>query len=140
MCPCTERQLARSQSAVHAAMLSYVDVTVKTSARTDRRRKEDPNEAKSTGFRMLSPLLAGKALGNLDNLAPFWALLRSSGPRAPHNMELDEVVFRDQGFEAIGGSYPRLPKGLQFTVHVPIARNTSHISEGEVLCLPCFDP
>ena len=76
----------------------------------------------------------------MENLAPFWALLRSLGPRAFHNMELDVLVFRDHGFDVVGSQYPRLPQGVEFTVQIPIARNVAHVSKGDVLCLPCFEP
>ena len=149
-----EHQLARSQVVLHGAMLSHVEVKV-FAASGDRRRaaehrqdqentagapQEHRRRAAETAFVILSPLLAGKAPkdrdGCMENLAPFWALLRCAGPRASHNMELDSVVFRDPGFEAKATPYPHIPKGVGFTVHMPIARNVSHIAKGDVLSLP----
>ena len=102
-------------------------------------KKDDGLNAESL-FRVYSPLLAGKNMNKradcIKNLAPFWALLRCAGPRASHNMELDSVVFRDPGFEAKASPYPHIPKGVGFTVHMPIARNVSHIAKGDVLSLP----
>ena len=95
--------------------------------------------ASETQFVIGSPLLVGKAPKSRDscmqNVAPFWALLRCVGPRDYHNMELDTVVFRDPGFEIIGGAYPQVPKGARFAVHIPMARNVSRISKGEGLRL-----
>ena len=63
-------------------------------------------------------------------------LLQCAGPRASHNMELESVVFRDLGFDAKVIPYPRIPKGVGFTVNMPIARNVCHIAKGELLSLP----
>ena len=138
----TELQLARSQGVVHAAMLSHVEVEVAAGC-GDRRRTAESREPKVTKFVIGSPLLDGKApktrQGCMENLAPFWALLRCAGPRADHNMELDSVAFRDGGFDTIANDYPKMRKGVVFTVQMPIARNSSHISQGEVLCLPFVD-
>ena len=75
----------------------------------------------------------------MENLAPFWALLRCVGPRADHNMELDVGTFRDAGFETITTAFPKMRKGIVFTVNMPIARNSKPISAGEVVCLPSVD-
>ena len=123
-------------------MLSHVEVQVVT-ANCDRRRTAESREGKVTPFVIGSPLLAGKAPKNRDgcmeNLAPFWALLRCGGNTASHNMELDTMVFRDPGFAIKAGTYPQIPKGVEFTVEMHIARNVSHISKGEVLRLPFLD-
>ena len=138
----TKLQLARSQGVVHTAMFSHVEVKV-VAAIGDRRRTAESREGKETPFVIGSPLLAGKAPRNRDvcmeNLAPFWALLRCAGNRASHNMELDTMVFRDPGFETKAGTYPQIPKGVEWTVQMPIARNVCHISKGEVLLLPFLD-
>ena len=121
--------LARSQGVAHAAMLSHVGVKVVVAC-GDRRRT-------------LETRLVGKASKNRDscmgNIVPFWALLRCAGPRAEHNMVLETVVFRDPGFVLKASQYPHIPKGLEVTVEMPIARNVSHISAGEVLRLPFHD-
>ena len=76
----------------------------------------------------------------MENPASFWALLRCGGPVEPHNMELDTVVLRDPGFGAKASAYPQAPKGsIDFALHLPIARNVSHIAKGDVLCLPFVD-
>ena len=75
----------------------------------------------------------------MEKLAPFWALLRCAGPRASHNMELGTLVFRDPGFDTEANDYPKIRKGVEFTVQIPIARNVSHITKGEVLCLPFLE-
>ena len=138
-----QHQLVRGQGVVHTAMLSHVEVNL-TVANGDRRRRDEDRPKRTTEFIQFSPLLAGKAAKNrhdcIQNIVPFWALLRSVGPRAFHNMELDVLVFRDHGFDVVGSQYPRLPQGVEFTVQIPIARNVAHVSKGDVLCLPCFDP
>ena len=53
-------------------------------------------------------------------------------------MEIETVVFRDPGFETKAKDYPKIRKAVEMTVEVPIARNVSHIEEGELLVLP-FD-
>ena len=75
----------------------------------------------------------------MANLAPFWALLGSAGPRADHNMELDTVVLRDTGFDNKAGDYPKLKRGVEFTVHLTVARNSDHIKKGEILLLPFLE-
>jgi hypothetical protein len=72
----------------------------------------------------------------IENVAPFWALLRTGGPFASHNMEIDTVSFRDLGFEVQGSMYPKPPKGINFTASLPVARNVTPIYRGEVLTLP----
>ena len=69
----------------------------------------------------------------MDNLGPFWALVRRAGPNASHNMKLDTEVLRDPGFDA------KACQSFTFTVRMPVARNVSHISKGDVLCLPFSD-
>ena len=135
-------QMARSQGVLHDAMLSMLPLRV-IAGHADRRRKVDIKEPRISTWEIRSPLLAGKTPKNrdqcLENLAPFWAVLRCAGPRASHNMELDHVVFSDSGFEVKGSKYPKLPSSLQFSVEVPILRNICNIEKGEVLCLPFFD-
>ena len=54
-------------------------------------------------------------------------------------MVLETVVFRDPGFVLKASQYPHVPKGLEVTLEMPIARNVSHISAGESLRLPFHD-
>ena len=130
-------QAAPSQGVIHEAMLTEVDVTVISKFGTVKR---DPDNSKDTAFVLRSPLLGGKAVKNrescLENLPPFWALLRTAGPRAQHNMELTTENFRDGGIDIKGASYPKLGRGVEFFTSFPVARNSSHIAKGEVLCLP----
>jgi len=134
-------QLAHSQGVVHEAMLPHVQL--KLIAGSHRRRRASDTEPKITPFVIRSPLLDGKKKKDQDtcmeNIAPFWAVLRCVGPKASHNMEFDTMVFRDTGCDAKTGQFPKLAKGVEFSVEIPILRNVSHISKGELLCLPFFE-
>ena len=136
------RSLHQLQKNMHAALLSHVDATVVTALGRTGKPNKVPATATKQHFVMHSPLLAmgpAKKEGpeqKLENVAPFWALLRAGGPSSPHNMEIDTVSFRDLGFEAMGSAYPKLPKGISCTACLPIARNVTHISPGELLTLP----
>ena len=135
------KALAPSQGVVHEAMLTDVDMTVVNKLGPERRGSEGDNKKKSA-FMVRSPVLAGKAPKNrescLENLPPFWALLRCTGPRAHHNMELSVEVFRDTGIDIKASTFPKVSKGVEFLASFPIARNVTNISAGEVLCLPCM--
>ena len=72
----------------------------------------------------------------MQNVAPFWALLGCGGPSAESNMELDTVVLRDIGFDNKMNDWPKLRKGVDFFVHLVIARNRTLIKKDEVLLLP----
>jgi hypothetical protein len=123
---------------VHPAMLSHVELDVMTGS-NDLRVRGGQDGTKSKWF-LFSPLLAGKNKNThkdcLGNVAPFWSLLRCSSPAVPHNMELESMYFKDGGFDSRVPAFPKLQKGSVFTVQLPIARNISHISKGEILCLP----
>ena len=148
-----QRELAKKDGVVHAAMLSHVEAKVvskdvrsqKPRSKEDVRTVEDQErtQPKVTPFVIGSPLLAGKATKAretcMENLAPFWALLGCAGPRADYNMELDTVVLRDTGFDNKSSDYPKLRKGVEFTVHLVIARNSTLIKKGEVLLLPFLE-
>ena len=133
--------MARSQGVVHEALLSQVKLNV-FAGQADRRRKSDAQAVKTTPFVIHSPLLAGKALKNryacVENLAPFWAVLRAE-PGSFHNMELTSAIFRDAGVDLKGGNFPKIPQAVAFSVELPILRNVSPISKGDVLCLPFLD-
>ena len=75
----------------------------------------------------------------MKHLAHVWAVLRCVGLRAYHNMELESQVFVDLGFELTAGKYPRLPKGMQFSVELHIMRNVSNIDKGGMVLLPMQD-
>ena len=140
----SQLELAKRQGVVHAAMLSHVEVrVVSKGVRSQKPTDQERTQPKVTPFVIGSPLLAGKANKAREtcmaNLAPFWALLGCAGPRADDNMELDTVVLRDTGFDNKMNDYPKLKKGVGFTVHIPIARNVSHIKKGEVLLLPFLE-
>lgn len=133
--------LAKSKGTIHESMIDWVCVDVK--ARLADRRRKDRQDAATTPLVIHSPLLAAKVVKNrercLENLPPFWALLRSAGVLAHHNMELEEVVLRDMGFEVKLGQLQKPTKGVDFTVHTVIARNSCAIAKDEVLCLPVLD-
>jgi hypothetical protein len=138
-----DSRLARSQGVVHEALLSHVKLNV-YAGQMDRRRKSDTKAVKTTPFVIHSPLLAGKSQKNrsacVENLAPFWAVLRCAGTSSWHNMELDSATLSDPGFELKGGSFPKIPQTAGFRVELPILRNVSPISKGDVLCLPFLLP
>ncbi len=75
----------------------------------------------------------------MDNLPPFWALLKCGSPNACHNMEIETIVFTDGGCQAADSKYPKISKLIGFAVDIAIARNTSCIEQGEILCLPYSD-
>ena len=125
-------------------MLSHVEVrVVSKGVRSQKPTDQERTQPKVTPFVIGSPLLAGKANKAREtcmaNLAPFWALLGCAGPRADYNMELDIVVLRDTGFDNKSSDYPKLRKGVGFTVHLTITRNSDHIKKGEVLLLPFLE-
>ena len=133
-------QMPCSQGVVHEAMLTDVKLKV-FSGQKDRRRKAGAEKTRTSLFALRSPLLVGgKSLKGRDeclqNVAPFWAVLRCAGPRAAHNMEFDSVVMGDAGFHMLSGKYAKMPQGVQFSVDFPILRNVRCIDKGEVLCLP----
>ena len=85
-------------------------------------------------------MLAGKATAKrdkcLDNVAPFWALLRAPSPSAPPNMEMQCVTLRDEAFNAMEGPKDlRANKNVQTTAEIPFAINTTNIEKGEILTL-----
>ena len=75
---------------------------------------------------------------------PFWAMLRAIGPKANHNMELEQVVLRDLAVDMKSmdfaksrdlGKHPKTGP-VDFTHEFAIARNVKDIEIGEVLILP----
>jgi len=152
------QKLSQLQSRIHKDMLSHVDATAVTTL--SYKKRGDPDKTTKLRFVMHSPLLTlklggrpggpgdggrpqEKSEGNpageepgIENVAPFWALLRAGGPFSSHNMEIDTVSFRDLGFEVQGSMYPKQPKGISFTASLPIARNVTPIYKGDVLTLP----
>jgi len=145
---------------LHASMLLKVPLFVTITGKTDRQviaasSDEAPKETpkgnqtgkqiikEKHGFDMFSPLLEGKLQKNratsMENLPPFWAVLRCGSPKAVHNMKIEIVPFSNLGFDVQGTRYPKLDKSLEFLAYVPILRNTSDIEKGDILCLPMFD-
>ena len=133
--------LRDTEGVVHQAMLSHVALSVY--GKQDRRRKAETKITHDTHYKVLSPLLAGKAAKLrevvVENLAPFWAVLRCPHSKSLHNMELTSAIFRDSGLELQSGSFPKTPLSCTFNVEVPIMRNVAPISQGDVLCLPFTD-
>jgi hypothetical protein len=138
----SQMKLTKCKGTLHEAMLSHVILKVRAGS-TDRRRRGEQAEPRTTEFAMHSPLLAGRSQrvrgGCLANVPPFWAMLRCAGPRASHNMDFATVVLRDPGWELKAGHFPKVPKGIEFSVEIPIIQNVCPISKGEVLCLPFLD-
>jgi hypothetical protein len=97
---------ALSKGVIDDSMLQAVSVMVHSGV-ADKRRKCDTG--KTVDFRIRSPLMAGKTTTSrttcLENLAPFWAVLRCGGPKSVHNMELHTAVLGNHKFEHAGKSY-----------------------------------
>ena len=52
-------------------------------------------------------------------------------------MEFEQVVFPDAGPSCpVGIKLPKMHKSQEFTVMIPVARNSKKIEKGEVLVLP----
>ena len=130
---------APSQGVIHDAMLSKLPVVVRC-GKVDRRRKADGDTSHDTVFEVRSPLLGVKNLKArstcLQNLTPFWALLRCASPKAEHNMALEDTIFQVSGVDVKDCKFPKMLKTLDVSVQIPIARNSTNIQKGEVLCLP----
>ena len=109
-------------------------------ARKDKRVKgDDGNKSVMTNLEVRSPLVQakGKNLEKiLENLNPFWAVLRCPEPHSCPTMELETQKFMDLGCQASCSKYPK--SVVQFSVEIPIMRNKCHIGKGEILTLP-FD-
>jgi hypothetical protein len=137
--PKVDFKKAPSQGVVHDAMLSKVELTV-IAGNIDRRRKASVAEVTRTSFDIHSPLLAFKNPKSrstcMDNLSPFWALLRCASQKSCFNMDLEILSFSDAGCDLKGIKYPKVAKGVGFAVEIPIARNSCNVEKGDILCLP----
>ena len=127
-------------SPVHSAMLSTLPLTV-VASRRDKRIKFDEKKADVvTKMEVRSPLtkLTAKTHDKLlENLNPFWAIVRCVNPKSSNNMELVSTVFNDTGPDVGGSKFPKL--AVSFSVEVPVLRNVCSIEKDEILCLPFFD-
>ena len=121
-----------------------------TSKKGKRRRTGDghaePPKDINIGFVCLSPLLQGKEQKKrntvLENVNPFWALLRAPTTHADPNMKIETMVLGVPSCTVAAGEPHRgwkLHNDHRFTVSLQYAVNTRPISEGEVLMLP-FEP
>ena len=72
----------------------------------------------------------------MENLNPYWALLRCRSSKDPSNMVLEEQPFTDGGLDLKAAKFPPLPRGFRMKTSVTIARNSSNIERGQVLVLP----
>ena len=133
---------------VHKDMLSKVTIEL-VIGKKDRRKERflsDGAEKKALpkrSFEVRSPLLAFKDKKNrstcLENLPPFWALLRVGGPKAAHNMELEDVVFPIDEIKAAGYNFPKPELIFATSATIHIAHNICAIEKGEVLTLPFLE-
>ena len=123
-------------------MLSTLPLTVVVSHR-DKRIKVDAKKVADveTKMEVRSPLtkVTTKNCDKLmENLNPFWAIVRVACPKSLSNMVLETIVCTDLGLEvATGCKFEK--SGLKFAMDVPILRNACVIAEGEILCLPFSD-
>ena len=121
-------------------MLSSLKIKVVASRKTPGKRN-DPRLNVTTVFQVRSPL-AKKPKANtedkrLQNLNPFWAILRCADAKSCNNMELDSLTFKDLGFSVPGATYGS--RQLEFAVEIPILRNVTNIAKGEILTLSFID-
>ena len=127
-------------SPVHSAMLSTLPLNV-VASRRDKRIKVDEKKADVvTKMEVRSPLtkLTAKTHDKLlENLNPFWAIVRCACPKSLNNMELETIACTDLGFEVPGSKFEK--SGLKFVLDVPILRNICVIAQGEILSLPFSD-
>ena len=132
---------------LHEAMNMAVAGFAVTSKKGKRRRTGDghaePPQDINIGFVSLSPLLQGKEQKKrnavLENVNPFWALLRAPTTHATPNMKLETLVVCVPSCTVDAGEPHRgwkFPADHRFTVSLQYAVNTRPIKEGEVLMLP----
>ena len=135
---------------LHEAMNMAVAGYAATSKKGKRRRTGDghvePPKDINIGFVCLSPLLQGKEQKKrnavLENVNPFWALLRAPTTHATPNMKLETLVVCVPSCTVDAGEPHRgwkFQADHRFTVSLQYAVNTRPIKEGEVLMLP-FQP
>jgi hypothetical protein len=125
---------------LHGAMLSETSLEVFIKKRAPEKRgpfDDVPSQEKQKmRFRILSPLLTETNDETpIENLPPFWAMLRSKSAAHTPNMEMEEMIFGDQGFQS-SGIFPKLVKSASASVSMFVARNTCIIDKGDVLTLP----
>ena len=132
-----------STKVVHSSMLSKVALCVICATRKNGTKAvEAPQRTTMSVFSPLQCAKSAKARAEvLDNLSPFWAVLRCDSPQAKSNMELLTPVLMDQAFDSKSPEmlFHKFPKLLQYSVSLPVLRNSGDISTGDVLCLPMFD-
>jgi hypothetical protein len=121
-------------------MITHVNSSATYGAKYRKKEKgEDAKGPTTKQFIIASPLLACRVPTHrkkaLNNVHPFWALLRCANAQASHNMELDYVNLRDAGFDVKAGQFPRMSKEYEMSFKLPVARNCEKIEAGEVLLL-----
>ena len=123
-------QRPKNRKIVHASMLRYAEASVGRPL-VERRMGADHRKT----YMVMSPLLCdGKQDGHkkcLQNLSPFWAVLGTPGVEAPHNMEPEVMVFREQQFAST--CWPSIVSAASFQARVMILRNAKPIEKDEVL-------
>ena len=135
---------------LHEAMHMAVAGSAVTSKKGKRRRIGDGHVAPppdiNLGFVCISPLLQGKEQKKrnavLENVNPFWALLRAPTTHATPNMKIDTLVVTVPSCTVDAGEPHKgwkFQADHRFTVSLQYAVNTRPIKEGEVLMLP-FEP
>ena len=143
----TEVAIAKSK-AVHATMLASVEAQVSTGAAAKKRRRIAEASSQEIypdvhlTLHILSPLVSvantpAKRKTCLENIAPFWALLQRAPEGGPANMALEYIRVRENAPDAAGWpvGFERAQR-LANEVHIPMARTTRRIQEGDVLTLP----
>ena len=132
--------VSKKASVVHPAMISYVEATAGVMA---PKKKGDHELPKDTRFVISSPLLAAKNIKAnsllVDKLVPYWAVVRTCGPRAEHNMEVFDLNLREPAkgaFEQMDTVCAKLPAALSMRITIPAMRNVRSIAEGDLLTVP----
>ena len=152
-----ELRTAFEKRTIHDDQIAHAKISINLRAKQKRQLQEDVQLA--TAFVVLSPLLAKdkknveytckeeakadrKHEGGDDDvkddaqsLNPFWALMK--GPvKDDCNMELQHKLLNAPMVDFQAKFVPKLSKGLEFTIHMPMATNVRPIKKGDVLCLP----
>ena len=138
--------VACGKSGLHSSMLTSVELRATLDFRLPKSQSKDGRTAIMSLYSPLHCAKNSKAREEvLDNLPPFWAVLRCGSPKTKPNMELLTPVLVDGAFDNKSACttssmlFPKFPKQLQYSVSLPILRNSCNIAEGEVLCLPIVD-
>ena len=144
----SELQVYKTSGTVHESMAAAVGLTARMAPSSKKRKRteqavsQDTRQDSIRKYHLLSPLLAGEAASShdgtcLDNVPPFWALLRAPSPHSLANMQLQYFTLQDQGFtDNLCDVAFKAKKCWQATVTIPFAVNTVPVAKEDILILP----